>query len=249
MERLLNIKEAAEILNVAEMTVRRWTNAGLLRCYRVGGKRERRFRIEDMQEYLEKGSVRTGASHGAALGFGGLTAPDGSHMTHLSIDRREALEMGASYVLEGLRNDETVLLVAPKTETEKFINMLQESGVDVGNSQKKGKLNLSEGMDNPAAMSDCISRAAVASTGRFRVFGDMTWAKSKGWSLEALRNLEEATNALPSPANKLFLCQYDLESFSATAAMMAVETHGYTIYRGEIRESPYFNKNILKTQT
>ena len=75
MERLLDIKEAAEILSVAEMTVRRWTNTGLLRCYRVGGKRERRFRIRDLQEYLEKGGGRGDASYAAPLGFGGLTAP------------------------------------------------------------------------------------------------------------------------------------------------------------------------------
>jgi excisionase family DNA binding protein len=52
MERLFNINETAEILNVSEMTVRRWTNAGLLHCYRVGGKRERRFRSQDLQDYL-----------------------------------------------------------------------------------------------------------------------------------------------------------------------------------------------------
>ncbi len=133
MERLLDIKEAAEILNVAEMTVRRWTNAGLLRCYRVGGKRERRFRIQDLQEYLEKGGVRVDASFAAPLGFGGLTAPDGSHLTHLSRDRREALDIGASYVLEGLNSDETVLLVAPKAGTERFINILQGRGADAEN--------------------------------------------------------------------------------------------------------------------
>ena len=39
MERLLDIKDAAEFLNVSEMTIRRWTNSGKLKCYRVGGKR------------------------------------------------------------------------------------------------------------------------------------------------------------------------------------------------------------------
>jgi excisionase family DNA binding protein len=43
MEKLLNVKQAAELLNVSEMTVRRWTNAGLLACFRIGKKRERRF--------------------------------------------------------------------------------------------------------------------------------------------------------------------------------------------------------------
>lgn len=247
MERLLDIKEAAEILNVAEMTVRRWTNAGLLRCYRVGGKRERRFRIQDLQEYLEKGGVRGDASYAAPLGFGGLTAPDGSHLTHLSLDRQEALDIGASYMLEGLNSDETVLLVAPKAGTERFINILQERGAHAENLRKEGKLRLTEGMDNPTGMAAYISGVAADCTGRFRVFGDMTWAKSKGWPLAVLRELEEMSNGSPASTGKLFLCQYDLEIFSGMAAMMAVETHGYTIYRGEIRESPYFKKSVSIT--
>ena len=36
-ERLLNIREAAEFLNVSQMTVRRWTNEGSFHYYRIGG--------------------------------------------------------------------------------------------------------------------------------------------------------------------------------------------------------------------
>ena len=244
MERLLNIKEAAEILNVSEMTLRRWTNAGTLRCYRIGGKRERRFKIQDLHEYLA-GKAAPVDTYAVSLGFGGGTVPDGSHLTHLSLDAGEALDVGTSYLWEGLRNDETVLLVSPHLGTEKFIGSLQERGAGVENFRKRGKLHLSQGMDNPADMTAYISRVAAESEGPFRVFGDMTWAASKGWSLEALTGLEENTNTLPSSAGKLFLCQYSLESFSGMAAMMAVETHGYTIYRGELRESPYFKKNTL----
>ncbi len=243
MERLLNIKEAAEILNVSEMTLRRWTNAGSLCCYRIGGKRERRFRIQDLHEYLAgKAPADTQAT---PLGFGGLTVPDGAHVTHLSLGTREALDVGTSYVLEGLNNGETVLLVVPAAGTERFIKNLQERGADVENLRKRDKLRLTEGMDNPVSMAAYISRAASDSEGPFRVFGDMTWTKGKGWPLADLRELEETTNALPSSAGKLFLCQYSLESFSGMAAMMAVETHGYTLYRGELRESPYFKREAL----
>ncbi|MCF8093195.1 MAG: helix-turn-helix domain-containing protein, partial [Desulfotignum sp.] len=33
MEKLLNVRQAAELLNVSQMTVRRWTNAGLPRQF------------------------------------------------------------------------------------------------------------------------------------------------------------------------------------------------------------------------
>src|SRR5207245_1260423 len=52
-EQLLNIKQAAELLNVSEISLRRWTNEGRLACRRVGGRRERRFRRQDLLDFLE----------------------------------------------------------------------------------------------------------------------------------------------------------------------------------------------------
>lgn len=120
MNQLLNIKEAADVLNVSEMTLRRWTNAGSLHCYRIGGKRERRFRIQDLEDYLEKGSARIEKSSETLLGFGGFTVPDASHVTHLSLETPEALQVGTSYVFEGLHKGEAVLLVAPAERRNTF---------------------------------------------------------------------------------------------------------------------------------
>ena len=57
-EALLNIKQAAEILNVSEISLRRWSNAGKLPCLRVGVRRERRFRPADLLSYLERNQCR-----------------------------------------------------------------------------------------------------------------------------------------------------------------------------------------------
>jgi excisionase family DNA binding protein len=42
-QRFLTIAEAAEFLHVSETSLRRWTNSGKLRSFRVGGRNERRF--------------------------------------------------------------------------------------------------------------------------------------------------------------------------------------------------------------
>jgi excisionase family DNA binding protein len=241
MERLLNVKEAAEILNVSEMTIRRWTNAGSLRCYRVGGKCERRFKVEDLHRFLGSGETTRGPE-GASLGFGGLRVPDGSHLAHLSLDPGEALEVGASYVMEGLNSNETVLLVAPEVRTEAFAKALRGQGAEVDDLVRRGRLHLSQGMNDPAGMLTQIAGVAMKSVGAFRVFGDMTWTRSKGWTLEALRQLEEAAKAAPVSTGRLLLCQYSLDSFSGAAAMMAVETHGFTVYKGQLIESSYHRR-------
>ena len=80
MERLLNTNQAAEFLNVSEITVRRWTNQGLLNCYRVGKRRARRFRPHDLMNCL-KGRSAAALSSRVVLGILGITVPDGSHVT------------------------------------------------------------------------------------------------------------------------------------------------------------------------
>src|SRR2546423_6864558 len=64
---LLDIKQAAALLQVSEASLRRWTNAGRLACFRVGGRRERRFRRADLMAFLE--------SHPFAAGAAGRGAP------------------------------------------------------------------------------------------------------------------------------------------------------------------------------
>jgi transcriptional repressor of dcmA and dcmR len=239
MEKLLNIKEAAEFLNVSEMTIRRWTNGGKLRCFRVGGKRERRFKSQDLHAYIE-GRAISPKQRTISLGIKGLTVPDGSHVVHLSLNAQESVDVGASYLLEGLANDETVLLVSPAVSAEHILGAVRDRGGDVAALRQKGKLVLSQGATKAETMANFISQAAVKAKGRFRLFGDMSWTQSAGWSLEALHQLETITNASLGKGGKLYLCQYPLWQSSGRKVVMAIETHEHTLFRGELKESPFF---------
>jgi excisionase family DNA binding protein len=50
---LLTISEVAELLNVHINTVRRWSNWGILKARRIGRRRDRRFRREDVESLPE----------------------------------------------------------------------------------------------------------------------------------------------------------------------------------------------------
>lgn len=244
MERLLNVKEAAEIFKVSEMTIRRWTNGGALPCYRVGGRRERRFRRQDLQNYLDALVPQgTKANEMIRLGVDNALVPDGTHLTHLCASRTEALDIGAAYLREGLARQETVLLVSGKASMDIFINRLGTLGVDVAESSSQGKLHISHGIGTPSGMALFVAQTVAASEGRFRLFGDMTWVKGKKWRLETIRQFEEMGNSSPGSLGRLFLCQYLLSSFSGEELMMTSETHKYTFYKGVVRESPFFPVN------
>jgi excisionase family DNA binding protein len=51
---LWTLAEVAAYLRVSQATVRRWTNAGQLACYRLGGNRERRFTREAILAFVKK---------------------------------------------------------------------------------------------------------------------------------------------------------------------------------------------------
>lgn len=52
---LLDVHEAARFLRVSETSIRRWSDSGKLKCYRVGEAKHRRFALKDLKEYLERG--------------------------------------------------------------------------------------------------------------------------------------------------------------------------------------------------
>jgi excisionase family DNA binding protein len=62
IEPMLTTSEVARILNVHINTVRRWSNQGTLKSYRIGSRGDRRFRREDVDALFNnnglKGPVR-----------------------------------------------------------------------------------------------------------------------------------------------------------------------------------------------
>ena len=49
---MLTLSEVAQILNVHPNSVRRWSNMGLLATFRFGCRGDRRFRRQDVEEFL-----------------------------------------------------------------------------------------------------------------------------------------------------------------------------------------------------
>jgi excisionase family DNA binding protein len=145
MESLLNIKDAARVLKVSEMSIRRWTNSGRLKCYRVGGKKERRFLMEDLEEILEEAQP----FRHRPLGIGGQSVPYGSHVAHFYSGEEEALGVSVAYLLKGIKREEALLAVMPPDRVEKLIGCMAQKGCPVGTWLKSGRLIVSTGMDSP----------------------------------------------------------------------------------------------------
>lgn len=109
---LLDIGEAARFLNVSETSLRRWTNAGLLPCLRVGRRRERRFRRSDLLAFMEQPGAAQQQGNGKR----------GSRTSHASQDEPVAAIHGnhlcGIYGSDAGRLDLTVPLIVPRFPVE-----------------------------------------------------------------------------------------------------------------------------------
>jgi len=51
---MLTTSDVARLLNIHINTVRRWSNQGILKTYRIGSRGDRRFRREDITSFLSQ---------------------------------------------------------------------------------------------------------------------------------------------------------------------------------------------------
>ena len=54
IESMLTTSDVARILNVHINTVRRWSNQGILKSYRIGSRGDRRFKKEDIDRFFAR---------------------------------------------------------------------------------------------------------------------------------------------------------------------------------------------------
>ncbi len=52
--RLLTVPEVAFFLHVHVNTVRRWCDSGVLKSYRINSRGDRRFKLEEIQQFLDR---------------------------------------------------------------------------------------------------------------------------------------------------------------------------------------------------
>lgn len=50
---MLTIREVSQILHVHSNTLRRWSDQGIIRAYRIGPRGDRRFKREDIVSILQ----------------------------------------------------------------------------------------------------------------------------------------------------------------------------------------------------
>jgi len=75
VDSMLTTSDVSHLLNVHINTVRRWSNQGALKAYRIGSRGDRRFRQEDIANFLVERS-KVIKERDAELSLDGLSFKD-----------------------------------------------------------------------------------------------------------------------------------------------------------------------------
>ena len=57
---MLTVREVARLLNIHNNTVRRWSDRGIIKAYRIGPRGDRRFQRESIARFLSEMHVDRG---------------------------------------------------------------------------------------------------------------------------------------------------------------------------------------------
>jgi excisionase family DNA binding protein len=236
---LLDIREAAQFLNVSETSLRRWTNAGILPCLRIGRRRERRFRRADLVAFMEQPAVAHSQEpwRKDSMGLQDLTAEPiaaihGNHLCGIYGTDAGRLDLAVPFLLEGLEKDSVCFLVAPSDVLKEVAEAMKEKRPSLDSDIKAGRLILTEHQKTPAAQCRffeiAMKRAEDEGVESFRVVGDM-WGLRLLVSASEMVELELGFESLIVPNFPVMaLCAYDARKFTGVELLDALKDHADT---------------------
>jgi transcriptional repressor of dcmA and dcmR len=228
-DELLDIKQAADLLNVSETSLRRWTNAGQLACLRVGRKRERRFRRADLLAFMEE-------QPGTDRVLGGRTAATaGNHLCGLYRSDQGRARLAASFLIAegGLHPGSVSFLVALPETREQILAHLRTEHPTIEQEIEASRLVLSEYHDSADAQHhywETQFAAALRGGARaLRVVGDMSgFFHTIG--ARALVDYEAGYDRFVTPRYPVaMLCLYDVRVFSSLDILETLKVHRDTL--------------------
>ncbi|MDJ0896788.1 MAG: MEDS domain-containing protein [Alphaproteobacteria bacterium] len=237
---LLNIKEAAALLKVSEASLRRWTNTGRLACLRLGAKRERRFRREDLMSFLEDRKAAAAPATPMSVRptevlLEGIAIEYGNHICTLYENDLGRLKWSVPFLTDGLRQGDGCFLIATKAVRDEILGHVREAWDGVDQAIEEGQLIPSDGIPDGEAMCRFVEHSLVMATRSglrsFRLLGDMTWCLRLGMTYDELNAYEVRYNyAIARRFPLVSVCQYDVREFSGPAVLHALKCHEDTFH-------------------
>ena len=233
-ETLLDIDGAAHFLGVSPTSLRRWTNAGRLACLRVGGRRERRFRLSDLIAFLEEQPRRpndqTAPQHALNhVSVGGMALPYGTHLCGFYSSDEGRVRLTVAFLAGGIIEGAVCFLVADPPVRREILAQLGWDQEALEREIDAGRLVVSDHAESAAGELQLVEKlfvtALAAGAHTLRVVGDL-WGLARQITSEALVQFERDYDEVAARFPLVSLCLYDVRQFSSLDSLRALRGHG-----------------------
>lgn len=231
-EILLGTREAAELLQVSEASVRRWSDQGLLPVRRVGRRRERRFTEDAIRAFLHNGEP-AGASPALgpseAVAVGGVSMQNGSHFAVFYATDEGRVRLSLPFLVQGLQAGQPCFLISEEPVAKLYREALNETGL-LESSLASGLLTtarvpgrtVAEALDFwEAGLWQALGRGG----GPIRLVGEMVSMRGLFVSEAEMLRFEVQVDVLLRRFPVVALCQYDVRELSGEAMLLALKAH------------------------
>lgn len=236
-DKLLTTREAARLLRASEASLRRWADAGLLPAGRVGRRRARRFKEDDLLRFMgprQGGPTPAVTGLLRAIALEGMSITLGSHLGSFYSTETGRLRLGLPFLRDGIRGGQPVLLFAVPDVREHYVEALQREGVDIDDAERSGLLrSLPVEPLSPEEFIAWLERVFIDvtrhSSGPFRFLGDTLAGLRSVGSVAGFLDMERQCGSLAKRFPVVMLCAYDVREFDGLTTLESMKLHHDTL--------------------
>jgi len=232
-DKLLTTREAARFLRASEASLRRWADAGLLPASRVGRRRARRFKEEDLLLFMgpeQGGPSRATTGLPRAISLENMFVGLGSHLGSFYSTDAGRLRLGLPFLRDGIHAGQACILFALPDTREHYLQGLQREGVDVPSAERAGLLTiLSVPPLSPEQFISLLEGLFIdiirRRPGPFRLLGEPVAGLAAVQSVPAFLSFEHQCGALAKGFPVVILCAYDVREFDGQTIIECLKLH------------------------
>jgi excisionase family DNA binding protein len=234
-EELLDIKQAAQFLQVSETSLRRWTNSGQLACFRVGRKRERRFRRSDLLAFMENQPADVASQPASAdvrrhAMVAGIPLTTGTHLCGLYGNDSGRTRLAVDFLADGLHPGTVCYLSASAEGRTQILGQLERARGSLDSELEGGRLVIARYCSTAREQCEYWETNFISALGggadSLRLVGDMTSCLDAGMSLDEVVEYEaEYDRMIARHFPLVTLCLYDVRRFESLELVRALKAH------------------------
>jgi excisionase family DNA binding protein len=230
---MLSTRQVAERLGVSEASVRRWSDSGELPVQRVGKRRERRFRVHDVDAAARRHPTPSGPPklEPQTVILAGHPTKVPVHIPAFYDSDAGRVRLTAPFLAEGMKAGQPCFLIAQGEELNSYLVALDtDHDVDVDGALASGLLTVVSAPGTTVAQAlDFWERklweAMDAHAPVVRAVGEMVSEREIFESEQEMLAYEAAFNMTSRRFPCAVICQYDVRKFSGRAVLAALRAH------------------------